>query len=122
MEKQIILMPINEDEEERYATNFADIYVLYKDHDKINIGIPYLSAYIPVLANVFGIHDDTNVIKFYNGGSELEINAKLVIDRPVYKIIPTDERTINNITILNDVEIELDDLFSKNEKHKYVKQ
>ena len=104
---EIILMPITEREKEKYEKDSWDgsLYVLYKTPLSEEIQIGMLSAsmqrYFPATANVWNLEYATSKAYFYNGCSELEKNAELVTDRPVYKIRPSDKRTVLGYDILN---------------------
>ena len=104
---EIILMPITEQEKEKYENNSWDgsLYVLYKTPLSEEIQIGMLSAsmqrYFPATANVWNLEYATSKAFFYNGYSELEKNALKITDRPVYRIRPSDERTVLEYDILN---------------------
>lgn len=104
---EIILMPITEQEKEKYENNSWDgsLYVLYKTPLSKEIQIGMLSAsmqrYFPATANVWNLEYATSKAFFYNGCSELERNALKITDRPVYRIRPSDERTVLGYDILN---------------------
>lgn len=105
----IVLMPITEEEIKLIEKNPCGdefIYILYKttdDNDAIQIGMlsSSISKYSPDLANLWRLKDSTTMAYFYNGCSELSTIASGIIDRPVYRIIPKEDRTVDEYTILN---------------------
>lgn len=107
---EIILMPITEQEKEKYENNSWDgsLYVLYKTPLSEEIQIGMLSAsmqrYFPATANIWNLEYATSKAFFYNGCSELERNALAIKDRPVYRVRPSDERTVLGYDILNATE------------------
>ncbi|MCI8347671.1 MAG: hypothetical protein HFJ12_06995 [Bacilli bacterium] len=99
----IILIPITEDEKE--CLDEEDLYVLYKlpDSKQIQIGMlsPSMREYFPSTTNIWNLIYATSKAYFYNGGSELEAESSQITERPVYRVGPTDDRTVNEYTILN---------------------
>ena len=105
----IILIPISDREKEQLEKNKdigdENIYVLYKlpDSEKIQIGMmsSLVRSYSPSLANIRYLDSATSKAYFYGGGSKLESNAMRITDRPVYRIIPSDKRTVSGYEVLN---------------------
>ena len=104
----IILMPISNEEKEKYENEFMgdeSIYVLYRlpDSEKIQIGMMSTSMrkYFPLTANVWKLDNATSRAFFYNGTSDLERSAMEITDRPVYRIRPSDDRTVIGYDVLN---------------------
>ena len=104
----IILMPISNEEKEKYENEFMDdesIYVLYRlpDSEEIQIGMMSTSMkkYFPSTANVWQLDNATSRAFFYNVASDLEIGAMKITDRPVYRIRPSDDRTVAGYDVLN---------------------
>ena len=104
----IILMPISDEEKEQYEKEFMgdeSIYVLYRlpDSEEIQIGMMSSSMrkYFPSTANVRQLDNATSKAFFYNGASDLEKKAMGITDRPVYRIRPSDNRTVDGYDVLN---------------------
>lgn len=104
----IILMPISNEEKEKYENEFMgdeSIYVLYRlpDSEEIQIGMMSTSMkkYFPLTANVGQLDNATSRAFFYNGASDLERRAMEITDRPVYRIRPSDDRTVVGYDVLN---------------------
>ncbi len=104
----IILMPISEKEKEAYLNDFLgdeSVYVLYKLPESNDIHIGMISSsmriYFPLTANALKLDEATTKAYFYNGGAELERKAMEITDRPVYRIRPTDERTVSGYDVIN---------------------
>ncbi len=105
---EIILIPITDDEKEKQEQKFMgddDLYVLYKlpDSDQIQIGMlsSSMREYFPETVNVWDLIYATSKAYFYNGSSQMERDASQITDRPVYRIRPTDDRTVSEYDILN---------------------
>lgn len=123
---EVILTPITEEEKTGLEKEFMgdeNIYVLYKLPDSGNIHIGMMSSsvrkYCPSVANVHQLEKATAMAFFYNGSSTLESNASNVTDRPVYRIVPTEDRVISECQILNGspdngLEVFLDDIVEGN--------
>lgn len=119
---ELILTPITDGEREAAEKEFMgdeSIYVLYKLPSSGNIHIGMMSSsvrkYCPGVANVWNLDKATSMAFFHNGGSSLENNAREITDRPVYRIVPTDDRVVAECRILNStsensLEILLDDV------------
>ena len=71
--------------------------------EEIQIGMlsASMQRYFPATANVWNLEYATSKAFFYNGCSESERNALKITDRPVYRIRPSDKRTILGYDILN---------------------
>ena len=104
----IILMPISDEDKEQYEKEFMgdeSIYVLYRlpDSEEIQIGMMSSSMrkYFPSTANVWQLDNATSKAFFYNGASDLAKKAMGITDRPVYRIRPSDNRTVDDYDVLN---------------------
>ena len=122
----LILTPITDEEKEAAEKEFMgdeSIYVLYKLPTSGNIHIGMMSSsvrrYSPGVANIWNLDEATSMAFFHNGGSKLEAGARSITDRPVYRIVPGDDRVVNECQILNGtpyngLEVELDDVVEGN--------
>ena len=104
----IILAPITDEEKKVLTKVFLgneSLYVLYRRPMCPGIQIGMLSEsmrkYSPETANCDGLDEATEKAYFYNGCSRLEEIAPQIIDRPIYKIYPSDEKTVDRYQILN---------------------
>ena len=104
----LILKPITEEEKNAFESEFMGdemIYVLYKKPGSATIHIGMMSSsmqkHFPATANVWGLNEAEASAYFYNGVSALEDMAMQITDRPVYRIEPTDERTVGHYEVLN---------------------
>ncbi|HIT21960.1 MAG TPA: hypothetical protein IAB56_03160 [Candidatus Scybalousia intestinigallinarum] len=104
----IILTPITEEEKQQIESNFMgdeSIYVLYRlpNLEEIHIGMMSSSMrrYFPITANVWNLEKSISKAFFYNGSSELKNKAPTITDRPVYRVIATDDRIVSGYDILN---------------------
>lgn len=123
---EIILTPITDREKEQLENEFMGdehLYVLYRlaHSEQIHIGMMSTSTrcYYPAIANVKNLKKATSMAFFYNGGSQLERNVSCIMDRPVYRVQPTDDRTVAlydvmNGTIDNELDISLEDVVDGN--------
>lgn len=119
---ELVLTPITNGEFEAAQKEFMgdeSIYVLYKLPTSGNIHIGMMSSsvrkYCPEVANVWNLDEATSMAFFHNGGSELESKADSITDRPVYRIVPSGDRVVNECQILNGtpyngLEVGLDDV------------
>lgn len=105
---EIILTPITAEEKEQLEKDFMgdeSIYVLYRlpDSEEIHIGMmsSSIGKYFPVIANIWNLDNATTKAFFYNGCSELENIASQITDRPVYRVVPNDDRTVYGYSVLN---------------------
>lgn len=108
----IIITPLTTEEIKKLKNRFALIYVLYKNEetDEIEIGIPDMERYSS-LANMYGFESAKEKAYFANV-LRLTKDLSQITDRPVYMIKPTERRTIGDYTIINDVNIDLNDVIS----------
>ena len=108
----IILTPLTE-EEAKTDLGFAGLYVLYVNPLKeVEIGIPDMEKYNVTLANMHGFENATKKAYFFNGETFLKIRASEVTDRPVYEILPSDDRKVVACNIINDVNVGLTDVLN----------
>ena len=108
----IILTPLSEEEAEN-KFDFASLYVLYVNYfNDVEIGIPDMKEYSYFLANMQGLKDATKKAYFYSGGNSLKMKASEITDRPVYEVLPSDDRKVVACNIINNVNIGLTDVLN----------
>lgn len=97
--KTLTLMPIGEFED----YDVKDLYALYTSDAGIEIGIldPELVEDMPSIANISGLEDTDDIALFVDADDT-------VTDRPVYRIYPNIDRTVNTFEVINGINVPLD--------------
>ena len=96
--KALTLMPIGEFED----YNIKDLYALYLSDAGVEIAIldPELLEDMPTMANIAGLEEADEIALFVEPKGD-------VSDRPVYKIYPAFDRTINKYEVINGFDVSL---------------
>ena len=113
----LILTPATIEEQIRFQNNMYALYALYKNEnsDEIQVGIPGMIEHTS-FHNMENYKESNEKAYFLNlGYAGIEI-SDLICERPIYMIDTTKKRTVESYSIINGVNIPLEDILNKNNK------
>ena len=111
----IVLAPATDEDIRMFENSFYSLYGLYKNENsnEIKIAIPGMVNHVSV-DNMDEFNNSQEKAYFINlGNSGIEL-ADIINERPIYMIEPTDKRTVGEYTIVNGIDIPLENILNDN--------